>query len=94
MAENELLRRLEELKSWDALIDEAKAKREEIVNSLKEEMEERDTEHLNVANRYMLNWSTVVKNVFQTSLFKKSNPSTYADWCRTQESKRFSYDEI
>lgn len=53
MSKNELISRIEELNSWEALMEEAKAEAEAIRDSIKAEMMERDTEEL-TAGQYII----------------------------------------
>ena len=46
MANNEMMKRIEELISYEAMIEELKAEAEEIKSAIKEEMNARETEEL------------------------------------------------
>ncbi len=89
MANNELLNKIEELNSWEQLMEEAKAEIEALRDSLKQEMLERDTEELE-CGQYILRYQTIVTNRFDNSSFKKLMPKVYNSFIRQTTSKRFS----
>lgn len=89
MSENVMLAKIEELKSLEELIEEAKSEADSIRDSLKEEMLERDTEEM-VVGRFILRWTTCVANRFDSATFKKTLPDLYNSFLRQVSSKRFS----
>ena len=70
MSRNELVAKIEALNEWEAVIEEAKAEAEAIRDSIKQEMMERDTEEL-TAGKYIVRWTSVLSNRFDTTSFKK-----------------------
>ena len=89
MANNELLNKIEELNSWEQLMEEAKAEIEALRDSLKQEMLERDTEELE-CGQYIIRWTSVLTQRFDTTSFKKAMPDVYKSFIKQSASKRFS----
>ena len=89
MATNELLKKIEALNEWEALMEEAKAEAEAIRDSLKQELLMRETEELEVG-QYMVRYQTIVTNHFNSSAFKKALPDVYKSFIRQGTSKRFT----
>ena len=89
MANNELLNKIEELNSWERLMEEAKAEAEAIRDSIKQEMLERDTEELE-CGKYIIRYQSIVTNRLDSSAFKKALPEIYKSFIRQGTSKRFS----
>ena len=89
MATNELLKKIEALNEWEALMEEAKAEAEAIRDSIKAEMMERETEELE-CGQYIIRYQTIVTNHFNSSAFKKALPEVYKSFIRQGTSKRFS----
>ena len=71
MSRNELIAKIEALNEWEAVIEDAKAEAESIRDSIKAELEERDTEEL-TAGKYIVRWTSVLSNRFDTTAFKKA----------------------
>ena len=89
MAINELLTKIEALNEWEALMEEAKAEAEAIRDSIKAEMLDRDTEELE-AGQYIIRWTPVLSNRFDTTAFKKLYGDLYKAFTKQTASKRFS----
>ena len=89
MANNELLNKIEELNSWEELLEEAKEMTEALRDSIKQEMLERGTEELE-CGQYILRYQTIVTNHFNSSAFKKALPDVYKSFIRQGTSKRFT----
>ena len=89
MSANELEKRIEKLQEWEALAEEAKAEAEAIRDSIKAEMLERDTEELK-AGKYIVRWTSVLSNRFDTTGFKKVYGELYKAFTKQTESRRFS----
>ena len=89
MANNELLNKIEELNSWEQLMEEARAEAEALRDSIKQEMLERDTEELE-CGQYIIRWTSVLTQRFDTTSFKKSMPDVYKSFIKQSASKRFS----
>lgn len=89
MSRNELVAKIEALNEWEAVIEEAKAEAEAIRDSIKAEMMERDTEEL-TAGQYIVRWTSVISNRFDTTAFKKVMPDVYKTYTKAVSSRRFS----
>lgn len=89
MTKAEMVRKIEELNEWERVIEEAKAEAEAIKDQLKAEMLERETEEL-VAGSYIIRWTSVLSNRFDTTAFKKEYAEMYKKYTKQVSSKRFS----
>ena len=89
MSKNELISKIEALNEWEALMEEAKAEAEAIRDSIKAEMLERDTEEL-AAGQYIVRWTSILSNRFDTTAFKKAYGDLYKDFTKQTASRRFS----
>ena len=89
MSRNELIAKIEALTEWEAVIDEAKAEAEAIRDSIKAEMMEQDTEEL-AAGQYIVRWTSVLSNRFDTTAFKKEHGELYKAFTKQTASRRFS----
>ena len=72
-----------------AILAEAKAEAEAIRDSIKAEMLERDVEELE-AGAYIIRWTSVLSNRFDTTGFKKAYNDLYKAFTKQTASKRFS----
>lgn len=89
MSKNELIAKIEALNEWEALLDEAKAEADALRDSIKAEMAERGTEEL-VAGNYIIRWTSVLTNRFDTTAFKKQFGDLYKTFTKQINSRRFS----
>ena len=89
MSKIELLAKIELLNKYEAMIDELKAEADAIRNTLKAEMEAREVEEL-VAGQYIIRWTSVLSNRFDSTAFKKLMPDVYKAFTRQTTSRRFS----
>ena len=89
MSRNELVAKIEALNEWEAVIEEAKAEAEALRDRIKAEMLERDTEEL-TAGQYIVRWTSVISNRFDTTSFKKVMPDVYKAYTKAVSSRRFS----
>ena len=89
MANNELLNKIEELNSWEQLMEEARAEAEALRDSIKQEMLERDTEELE-CGQYIIRWTSVLTQRFDSTSFKKAMPDVYKAFTKQTASRRFS----
>ena len=87
MSRNELVAKIEALNEWEAVIEEAEA--EALRDAIKAEMLERDTEEL-TAGQYIVRWTSVISNRFDTTAFKKVMPDVYKAYTKAVSSRRFS----
>ena len=89
MTKAEMIAKIEALNEWEALMEEAKAEADAIRDSLKAEMMERETEEL-IAGSYIIRWTSVLSNRFDTTGFKKMYGELYKAFTKQSASRRFS----
>ena len=89
MSTIEITSKIEALKDLESLIEEAKAEAEALRDEIKTEMLSRDTEELE-AGRYIVRWTSVLTQRFDTTAFKKVMPDVYKEYTKQVSSRRFS----
>ena len=89
MSTIEITSKIEALKELEALIDEAKAEAEALRDEIKQEMLNRDTEELE-AGQYIVRWTSVLSQRFDTTAFKKVMPEVYKAYTKQVASRRFT----
>lgn len=89
MSTTELTAQIESLKALEELIEEAKAEAETLRDAIKQEMLLRETEEL-TAGQYIVRWTSVLSQRFDTTSFKKVMPEVYKAYTKQVSSKRFS----
>ena len=89
MSTTEITNKIETLKELEALIEEAKAEAEALRDDIKAEMLKRETEELE-AGQYIVRWTSVLSQRFDTTAFKKVMPDIYKDYIKQVSSRRFS----
>ena len=89
MSTIEITSKIEALKELEALIEEAKTEAETLRDEIKQEMLSRDTEVLE-AGQYIVRWTSVLSQRFDTTAFKKVMPDIYKAYTKQVSSKRFS----
>ena len=89
MSTLELTNKIEALKEWEAVIEEAQAEAEAIRDLIKSEMLKLDTEEL-TAGQYIVRWTSVLSNRFDSTAFKKVMPEVYKAYTKQVTSRRFT----
>ena len=89
MSINDLEKRIEKMQEWEALAEEAKAEADALRDEIKAEMLEREAEEL-TAGCYIVRWTSVLSNRFDTTEFKKQYNDLYKHFTKQVSSKRFS----
>ena len=89
MSRSELVAKIEALNEWEGVIAEAQAEAEAIRDSIKAEMLEREVDELK-AGRYIVRWTSVLSNRFDTTSFKKQYNELYKAFTKQTTSRRFS----
>ncbi len=89
MSQNELLAKIEELKSLEELIKEAEQVAESIKDEIKNQMCSEDTEEMVVGN-HIVRWTTTLTQRFDTTAFKKKYEELYRAFTKQTTSRRFS----
>lgn len=89
MSQNEIAKKIELLKEWEAILEEAQAEVEALRDCIKEQMLERETEEL-IVGAYIVRWTSVLSNRFDSTSFKKEHADLYKEFTKQVSSKRFS----
>lgn len=89
MSTIEMKSKIEQLKELEAFVREAEKEIESLKDDIKAEMYRRDVEELNV-DRYVVRYTNVVSNRFDTNAFKKAMPQVYGMYLKQTDSRRFS----
>ena len=89
MSTHELTAQIESLRALEELIEEAKAEAETLRDEIKTEMLNRNTEEME-AGQYIIRWTSVLSQRFDTTGFKKAYGDLYKDFIKQTASRRFS----
>ena len=89
MSANEITTKIESLRGLEELIEEAKAEAETLRDEIKAEMLNRNTEEL-TAGQYIVRWTSVLSNRFDTTGFKKLYGDLYKQYTKQIASRRFT----
>jgi predicted phage-related endonuclease len=89
MSNIEITGKIEALKDLESLIEEAKAEAEALRDEIKSEMLNRNTEEME-AGQYIVRWTSVLTQRFDTTAFKKVMPDVYKEYTKQVSSRRFS----
>ena len=89
MSTTETTTKIEALKDLESLIEEAKAEAEALRDEIKAEMLSRDTEEME-AGQYIVRWTSVLSQRFDTTAFKKVMPEVYKAYTKQVSSRRFT----
>ena len=81
--------KIDALKDLETLIEEAKAEAEALRDEIKAEMLSRNTEEME-AGQYIVRWTSVLTQRFDTTAFKKVMPEVYKEYTKQVSSRRFS----
>ena len=84
-----IISKVEELREWQKLLDEAEAMVETLKDFIKAEMEERGVEEMS-AGSYICRFTTVLSNRFDTTAFKKQYADMYKAYTKQVKSRRFT----
>ena len=89
MSTIELTAQIESLRALEELIEEARAEAENLRDTIKQEMLNRDTEEL-TAGQYIVRWTPVLSQRFDSTAFKKVMPEVYRSYLKQVSSRRFT----
>lgn len=89
MSKIELLAKIELLNKYEAMVEEMKAQADTIRNEIKAEMEARELEEM-IAGQYIVRYTAVLSNRFDTTAFKKVMPEIYQAYTKQVSSRRFT----
>jgi predicted phage-related endonuclease len=81
--------KIKQLQELEELMDEAKSEAEKIKDEIKMEMKKRNTEEMKVG-QYIVRWTEVISNRFDTTGFKKLFPEVYKEFTKQSASRRFT----
>ena len=89
MSKTEITTMIEQMNNYDELAAKVKAKADAIREAIKAEMLARDTEEL-IAGQYIVRWTSVVSNRFDSTTFKRLYADLYRDFTKPVSSRRFT----
>ena len=89
MSQNEIASKIEQLKEWEAILEEAQNEVEALRDCIKAQMLERDTEELQVG-AYIIRWTSVLSNRFDSTAFKREHAELYKEFTKQVASRRFT----
>ena len=89
MSKIELLAKIELLNKYEAMVEEMKGQADTIRNEIKAEMEARELEEM-IAGQYIIRYTSVLSNRFDTTAFKKVMPEIYQAYTKQVSSRRFT----
>ncbi len=89
MSKNEMVALIEQMNNFDDLASKAKAKADAIREELKAEMIRLDLEEL-TAGAYIIRYTSVLSNRFDTTAFKRLYGDLYKDYTKQVASRRFT----
>lgn len=80
---------IESLRTLEELIEEANNEANVLRDAIKAEMLNRNTEEL-TAGQYIVRWTSVLSQRFDTTAFKKVMPEVYKAYTKQISSRRFT----
>ena len=89
MSKIELLAKIELLNRYEAMMEEIKSEADKVRNTIKAEMEAREVEEL-IAGQYIVRYTSVLSNRFDSTAFKKVMPELYKAYTKQTASRRFT----
>ena len=89
MTTAQIIKKVEELKSLEELLEDVKIEIETLKDELKLEMIETNQNEV-IAGKHILRYTEVLSNRFDSTAFKKVMPDVYKEYTKTVTSRRFS----
>ena len=89
MSTNEIAHKIEVLQEWEKIAEEAKAEAEALRDEIKQELLRNDVEEMH-AGQYIIRWTSVLSQRFDTTAFKKVMPDVYKAYTKQVSSRRFT----
>ena len=89
MSKTEMISKIEALNEWEALMEEAKAEADALRDEIKAEMAREGKEEMEVG-QYIIRWTSVLSNRFDSTAFKKVLPDLYKTYTKQVSSRRFT----
>ena len=87
--QSELISKVEALKEWQALLEEAETMVESLKDFIKAEMQARGVEEMEVAT-HICRFTTILSNRFDTTAFKRVHGDLYKAFTKQTTARRFS----
>lgn len=92
MSTSEIISKIEALREWEAVLDEASGIVESLKDELKRFMDDQGVEEYE-AGTHILRWTKTLSNRFDTTAFKKVMPDVYKAYTKQVASRRFSISD-
>ena len=89
MSTNEIAHKIEVLQEWEKIAEEAKVEAEALRDEIKQELLRNDVEVMH-AGQYIIRWTSVLSQRFDTTAFKKVMPDVYKAYTKQVSSRRFT----
>ena len=89
MSTTELTTKIEQLRAMEAIIADMEKAADAIRDDIKAEMTRRGTEELD-AGKYIVRWTAVLTQRFDTTAFKRTLPDVYKAFTKQTASRRFT----
>lgn len=89
MSNIDIIAKIKELRELEELVAEAQKEVEALKDEIKAEMLKRNTEELE-AGKYIVRWTSVLSNRFDSTAFKKVMPDVYKAYTKQVSSRRFT----
>ena len=89
MSTNEIADKIEVLQEWEKIAEEAKAEAEALRDEIKQELLRNDVEEMH-AGQYIIRWTSILSQRFDTTAFKKVMPDVYKAYTKQVSSRRFT----
>ena len=89
MSMNEIITKIELLNEYEEMLEEIKNETEALRDAIKSEMLAQDTEEM-IAGQYIVRWTSVLTNRFDSTAFKKVMPDVYKAYTKQVSSRRFT----
>ena len=89
MSTNEMTTKIEQLRAMEAIIADMQKAADEIRDDIKSEMARRGTQEMEVG-QYIIRWTPVLTQRFDTTSFKKALPEIYKAFIKQSASRRFA----
>lgn len=89
MSSIEIVSKIEALKEWEALAEEAASEIEALKDAIKKELDARGVKELE-AGTHIVRWTTVKTSRFDSTAFKKEHIEIYKAFTKQVTSRRFT----
>ena len=89
MSTIQITKKIEDLLALEQLMEEAKAEADTLRDEIKEEMLSQGVDVL-TAGQYIVRWTSVLSNRFDSNAFRKVMPEVYKAYVKPVFSRRFS----